>query len=306
MSKKITKEEFLKRFYTSYPESKIEILEYNGINKYGGVKCLNCGKTHFYPRIRDLLNKTKFCCGIQKSRIDKIRELIKDSEFSVVKEIDRNYIIIKHNKCGLEMKRTYNAVLDNPFYCQNCNCRNINLMLKKDELDERLELAFDGQIEILEYNGQLKSCKFRCKKCGLVFNQKWICLIESRGCPECDRNHSKGERLIAKWLEDKNIKYEAQKRFKDLNNGLSSYDFYLEINNQKYCIEVQGRQHWEEVPIFDSLSIQERRDKIKKDYALNNNIKLIEIPYDGKHKLDIDKYLLDIVSSTTISNESNI
>ena len=58
-----------------------------------------------------------------------------------------------------------------------------------------------------------------------------------------------------------------------------SFDFYLEINNKIILLEVQGRQHYEDVEVFDSLEDQKRRDKIKKDYCLANNISLIEIPY---------------------------
>ena len=50
-------------------------------------------------------------------------------------------------------------------------------------------------------------------------------------------------------------------------------------------IEVQGQQHYQEVDIFnDSLETVQKRDKVKEDYCLANNIPLIKIPY-----WDIDK-----------------
>ena len=49
----------------------------------------------------------------------------------------------------------------------------------------------------------------------------------------------------------------------------------LELN--PLCVTDDICQAIEE--IFDSLEDQKRRDKIKKDYCLANNISLIEIPY---------------------------
>ena len=99
------------------------------------------------------------------------------------------------------------------------------------------------------------------------------------GCPNC--NNSKGEIKINEILIKNNIKYESQKSF----NGCKfkqklKFDFYLPDYNT--CIEFDGEQHFSKYRFElndDKFNIRKERDKIKNDYCLNNNIKLLRIKY---------------------------
>lgn len=54
------------------------------------------------------------------------------------------------------------------------------------------------------------------------------------------------------------------------------------MEKQNLLIEFQGIQHYEPVEIFGGekqFKIQQEHDKRKREYAINNNIKLLEIPY---------------------------
>ena len=96
------------------------------------------------------------------------------------------------------------------------------------------------------------------------------------GCPKCKESH--GEKKIRKWLEEKNIEYVYQKRFKDL--GRLSYDFYIPSKN--LLIEFQGEQHYKPVESFgglESFKKQRENDYKKKNYAKKNKIMLLEVPY---------------------------
>ena len=135
-------------------------------------------------------------------------------------------------------------------------------------------------------------------------NYEWYVRVNSRtsfntGCPECQ--NSKGEKIISQYLLDSNfIKinqteyidsfkynynyYIPQKEFNGLvglGNGNLSYDFYLP--NQNLLIEFQGEQHEKYIPgLHKSKKDFERQlehDKRKREYAKNNNIKLLEIWY---------------------------
>jgi predicted nucleic acid-binding Zn-ribbon protein len=163
-------------------------------------------------------------------------------------------------------------------------------MLPVEEVQKRLDEQFSGEIKILEYNGQLEKNKYKCLKCGLIFTQQHTCLIQSRGCPKCDKNKSNGEKYIAKLLEQKGIKFEEQVGVTGL--PLQHFDFgiYDENNLLLYFIEVQGEQHREEREIFrDSLAKIQERDERKRKYCRENNIPLYELIYQkGKFKnLDI-------------------
>ena len=103
-------------------------------------------------------------------------------------------------------------------------------------------------------------------------------------CNICDL--SKGEVAIKRFLNNNSINYKHEFRFNDCKykNPLP-FDFYLFDYN--YCIEMQGIQHFEPIDYFGGVKnfkSQIIKDKIKNDYCLRNNIKLIEISY-----LDYDK-----------------
>lgn len=305
MSKKISKEEFLRRFFIVHPDENIEIMEYSAISNPAVLKCKNCGKIYKKSRARDFLSKFH-CCGTKKTNSEQLKEIYsKNKDFSFIKKIDRNTIIVKHNKCGNEMKRYILSAMDNPFACKYCNTLKSSNMLSIKEVQKKIDEQFFGSIKILDYNGQLKKNHYKCLKCGLIFTQQHICLVQSRGCPKCDRYKSKGERQVAHLLEEKGIIFQEQYKRKEL--PLQSFDFAIFNNKNEllYLIEVQGEQHYRPVEIFsDSLEKIQERDERKRKFCQENNILLYELICEkGKIKnLDILPF-----SSTTISaKESTI
>ena len=100
-------------------------------------------------------------------------------------------------------------------------------------------------------------------------------------CPECA--YSKGEERISNYFINKNINYIPQKEFDGLvglNNGLLSYDFYLP---EYGLIEYQGEQHERYIKGFHKskkdFEKQLEHDRRKRQYCVDNNIKLLEIWY---------------------------
>ena len=114
------------------------------------------------------------------------------------------------------------------------------------------------------------------------FQQKLQSHIDGHGCPECNHKKSKGEKQIKCYLEENNIKYKEQIKFKDcLNIKHLSFDFYLSDHN--ICIEFDGEQHYKIVEYFGGEKEYQKRilrDKIKNEYCLNNNIHLLRIRFD--------------------------
>ncbi len=108
--------------------------------------------------------------------------------------------------------------------------------------------------------------------------------LTNHGCPYCKL--SKLELEIKKLLDENNIMYEYQKRFRWL--GRQSLDFYLPEYN--VGIECQGRQHY--IPSsFGSKTVSTEqffkelleRDNRKKKLCLNNNINILYYTnYDKK------------------------
>lgn len=300
MSKKITKQEFLSRFYRNYPEAKIELLDYTAISKPLKIRCARCGEEYSRPRAREFLNLFS-CCGSHPEirKIDKLKKLYAESnEFDFIKQKDKDHFIVHHKKCGQDLTRVISNALDNPMACKFCDTRARAQMLSIQEVQEKIDERFFGEIQILDYNGQLKKNHYKCLRCGLIFTQQQTCLMQSRGCPKCDRNKSKGEKFIARLLEENQVEFQEQVSIPEL--PLQRFDFGIYQNNKLCCfIEVQGEQHRETREIFrDSLEKIQERDQRKRDFCREHQIPLYELIYQkGKFK-NLDILPLD---STTIS-----
>jgi len=113
--------------------------------------------------------------------------------------------------------------------------------------------------------------------------------MRGQGCPCCgaeDRARattSKGEHKIIKFLKEQDITFIPQKTFEKCKyKRLLSFDFYLP--NRNILIEFDGEQHYRFVKkfhnTFGGFEIQQKRDKIKTQYAHDNEIKLLRIRWD--------------------------
>lgn len=295
MSKKITKELFLQRFYEANPDAKIEILEYTAISNPGKVKCLKCGKEHTKNNCNYFISNYHCCENLTQD--DKYNTLVKrfteNKDYDLIKRIrekKKDTVIIRHNLCGNEFKRTVQSVLMNFESCPYCNTQKTKNMLSKEEVQKKIDETFNGEIQILNYNGQLEKNHYKCLKCGFIFITGQTPLMESRGCPKCDRNKSQGERKMATYLQNKGLKFEEQVSVKEL--PLYYFDFCVYDENDKILcyIEVNGEQHYTERAVFrDGLKKIQERDERKRKYCKNKDIPLYEIKwFKGRFKnLDI-------------------
>ncbi len=122
----------------------------------------------------------------------------------------------------------------------------------------------------------------------------------------CLKSYSKGEQKIATLLAEANIPFEREKIFEHCKflgtNYPARFDFW--VNNQ-YVIEYDGEQHFKFIPHFHSVEEgfyeQQKRDNIKTKYCLDNNIKLIRIPYTEFN--NINKILDSNLSSCPRGNQ---
>lgn len=132
--------------------------------------------------------------------------------------------------------------------------------------------------------GSGKKVWIKCQNCKEHGSYEVSChnFIRGNRCPFCFVS-SGGEENVSSFLTINNICFEAQKTFKDLvglGGKCLSYDFYLPSYN--LLIEVQGEQHKRPIKYFGGekrFKIQQEHDKRKKQYATNNNIRLLEIWY---------------------------
>lgn len=129
--------------------------------------------------------------------------------------------------------------------------------------------------------------------------------MEGSNCPRCFE--SKGEKLIAKILDDNTIQYTSQKTFNDCRsikqNRKFPFDFYLPKYN--LIIEYDGEQHFEPIIFRGTTKKQANKnfkqvqinDATKNEYCLKNNVNLLRIPYTNI--ADVEKIILEKISLIT-------
>lgn len=156
--------------------------------------------------------------------------------------------------------------------------------LTQEEFEDKVKALVDDEYIVLgEYISLTEKVliKHNIKECGHIYSvNAGNFLYNTSRCPVC--NESKGERKIRKYLENSNIKFNSQQEYEGLvgiNNGNLSYDFI--VNDT--LIEYQGEQHDHYIDGFHrtyaDFEKQLEHDRRKRQYAKDNNIKLLEIWY---------------------------
>jgi len=109
------------------------------------------------------------------------------------------------------------------------------------------------------------------------------------GCPKCAQKKllSKGAKKIVEYLEENAIEFIQEFIFKNCKNKrYLPFDFYLPKKN--ILIEFDGEQHFKNIPLWggeEAFKNRQKNDNIKTDFAKNNNIELIRIPYTDFNKI---------------------
>lgn len=137
----------------------------------------------------------------------------------------------------------------------------------------------------VEYVNQYKKIKVFCNIHKEYFFTIPTNHLQGTGCPIC--NNSKGELFIRSILLENKIEFEEQKKFDNCRyKNKLPFDFYIIKKN--ILIEYHGKQHYEFVKQFHKTEKNFlraiNRDEIKRKFAKDNNIKLLEIPYYLKNE----------------------
>lgn len=241
-------------------------------------------------------------CGCKLCKNEKVRKnqpKLKYDQKSVVELFKKSHLVVcgkyksmktpisfyceKHKDMGIQTI-TLNNFLYQHSSCKYCARENIS-RLKSTPENEIRHLLDSMNLEYIDSRVDKKmTVSFVCKahraygvQCNSLDKIK-----RGQGCRLCSA--STGETMVSSILKEKNIEYEFQKKFDGLvgeGRGQLSYDFYLPKYNT--LIEYQGQQHYMIVDAFHAtdktLKKQIHHDDLKREYAKENNISLIEVPY---------------------------
>ena len=293
------------------------------------VQCLDCNGV-FETHAKDLL-KRKSCPLCSKSYkrslenkyngnfLDDFKKKIQNNNFIIESEYkgSKKQITLKHKECGMSFQTTPSLFMDNS-KCRVCELKRTNINTKMFE-NRVFELVEDDYTVLSQYKTRNAKVLMRHNKCMHEYLVSPKDFYRGTRCPFC--KSSSGEKKIIKFLDKFEIPYTFQKTFDDLIGDYGKpllYDFYIEKFN--LLIEFQGEFHdannKQANKFVRDRDLRDKYDNMKRDYALNNNIKLLEIQY--KDKSIIEKILIEnigienIVSKDTnnllniINNNNNI
>lgn len=157
------------------------------------------------------------------------------------------------------------------------------------------KLKFKDQYEYSNYINK-NNINFLPKRPDNVYCKDWKGYLDFLGC--VSNKESIGERLVKTYLDDKNIYYQREKKFKScINIKELPFDFYLPDYN--VCIEYDGELHYRPSSIFGgeiAFNKIKINDSIKSNWCEKNNIKLLRIHYLKKSKINkiLDDFFLSL------------
>ena len=165
--------------------------------------------------------------------------------------------------------------------CTRCSKR-YNRNIK--DIEEEINIETKGSYKLVSttYKNAHTPINLKHIECGKEYKVTMANFRKGRRCSHCKQ--SIGEKLVELVLVENNIVFETQKKFDNLKlKSNLSYDFYLP--EYKVLIEYQGEQHYKPIKYFggnEAFQKQQVIDNKKREYAKDNGLTLIEIPYTNR------------------------
>ena len=181
---------------------------------------------------------------------------------------------------------------------QSCGCLQKEQTIKaRNAMAENLSGRRFGKLYVLKRDNTITNIPtWICQcDCGKIKSIRGCDLKRTDGNQtiSCGCYHkSIGENNIITILTKNNINYIEQYVFPELPK--SRFDFAIIKNNKIIkLIEFDGEQHYKDIPKWGGLKLQQKRDKIKNEYALSHNIPLVRIPYWERDNITLDMLMGD-------------
>jgi very-short-patch-repair endonuclease len=174
----------------------------------------------------------------------------------------------------------------NSYWCSKC--ANNNPEQARDRLLIVIEKK-EGKL-LTEYENDKSNVWVRCKK-SHVFDMRPGNIKSGQWCPQCA--HSKLEEAICEYLRCRQIEFTTQV---NLPGTRKTYD--VGVPSLSLLIEGDGQQHFRDIPHFhgeDGFAKQKESDTVKDQYAYDNNLHLVRIPYSQVNNIES---ILDSVITT--------
>lgn len=222
--------------------------------------------------------------------VSQVNALVGD-EYTVLGqyEMNKSKVEIKHNACGQTWFPTPNNFLRGA-RCKHCFGKHVKTT--EEFKNEVLEVVGNEYSVLGDYEKALGNIEMIHNKCGYRWKPRPNDFLNnSSRCPRCSNlGDSKGVKRIVAFLENAGVNYKREVRFEDCRNIKPlPFDFMLEVNGEMVLVEYDGQQHYKVNKSGGgdkALKEIQERDKIKTNFCIANNIKLIRIPYWDFDKIE--------------------
>ena len=238
---------------------------------------------------------------------------------STAQEYEYKDLIKIYQSKGLKLLSSYNEYINGERSHQRLNCQDsegykysvnvTNLQQEfsgKNKYSKKNPFALDNIIlycklndiesQVLNFEDRKSSSLIVRCFCGKEYITSLDKFMSGQTrCRDCSKVKSGLERKIGNWLNDNRISYIEQYIFQDCKRIKPlRFDFYIEREGKRYCIETDGLQHRKPIKYFggeQAFALQQEKDYIKAQYCLNNNIVLIRLTDNQINKGEYRKIL---------------
>ena len=300
----ISKERAINRLKNHNPNI-ILIGKYINLTNKTYFNCKNCNNIRFTSFYNLLISSRKFGClkcekrnknKTEKSRSKSHEQYVLDvyniwgNLIEIIGQYDNGSkkIEVKCNKCNWIWNPESKSLLAK-HGCPKCgHLKNkISTVKKHDDYVAEVNIKHNNRITVIgNYISGKDKILLKCNRCQYEWLSGARNILKGRGCPKCNLN--KGETLIKNILEDLKLNFKPQyivKNLKTPNNGVPIFDFAIfnENNILKIIIEYDGEQHFNPIKKWGGekrLIEQQKIDKFKNEYCIDNKIKMLRIKYN--------------------------
>ena len=181
--------------------------------------------------------------------------------------------------------------------CPTCDNKN----LTQEDILERFVKRHgdDFGYDRVVFKGCTIDVEIYCKKCQLYFFQKPRCHALGQGCSTCRK---KTEGKVKKFLDEQKIKYKYQPKF-PWCKVVSELPYDFLINDD--LLEVDGKQHFEDVMNWQPQYEVRNRDIFKTVNAVQNGRKVIRISQEDiwNDTIDWKGIILAIINNEIVTKQ---
>lgn len=246
-----------------------------------------CPKGHIHEVSFDNFKRGKRCptCNNNSKKLtyDEVKKYVESFNYKL---IDENYINANRKlnmKCPNHKHNIFKMNFAQFKLGHRCpKCQHESRSLSYEEIENRITSENGYELIGVRYDYKLKQkityITYKCLN-NHIHETTMTSFRNGSRCPFC--SETKGEKSVRLTLNKYLLQYEQYKKFDDCFDVRAlEFDFFIPSKN--VIIEYDGRQHYESIDCFGGekyLKNIKRKDEIKNQYCINNNIKLIRIPY---------------------------